>query len=261
MDSLQGLTWVFAQAAPITLIASRLGGFFITAPVFNSTVIPTQVKALLVFGLSIMLVPSVNAAIPENLTAPLWGILIAKELLVGLFLGFCMSLVFYAIQMGMDMVGRAAGFAAMEMFNPDIGDTTNPLGDVFYMAALLIFMHLGGHLHMLALIAQSWNVVPAGGFFPGPWLGQALATGVEQTAISAVTIAFPIEAAIVLITISEGVITRAVPQINVLQVTFAVKTLAAMALLSVALPAAIAFFALIIQGGEAFTVQVLKAMG
>ena len=34
-----------------------------------------------------------------------------------------------------------------------------------------------------------------------------------------------------------------------------------LALLSVALPAAIAFFAIIIQGGEIFTVQVLKAMG
>jgi flagellar biosynthetic protein FliR len=54
-------------------------------------------------------------------------------------------------------------------------------------------------------------------------------------------ISFPVLAVILLITVAEGVLSKAVPQINIMFMSFAVKILVSMLVLYAGMPAMVAF--------------------
>ncbi len=255
------LTGYAVHAAPAALLFARFVGMFVAAPVINGGYVPLKVKALLAMALTLLVLPLVRPALASDLGTLAYALLIVKELAVGLTLGFFLLLFFIAVRFGGDIIGRGAGFAAAEIFNPDTSSRNGPIGQFFFLLFALLFVYADGHLQIIACLCTSFEVVPVGSFEPGPYLGRAVAQGCDQLYRVALALALPFQGALLAITVSEGVIARAVPQINILHITFATKILSTMTMLVISLPLAVTFLGVVLGMAYDFVGGLMRAMG
>jgi flagellar biosynthetic protein FliR len=243
------------------LVFARIGGLLAAAPVLGTPIAPFQVRALLALAITLILLPTLGDQFPAGLPGPMYPVVLAIEVTVGLLMGFFLTLFLEAVRFTGDLIGRTAGFAAAETFNPDAGTTEGPMGHLFFITAALVFFLIDGHLHLIATLAESYQIVAVGAFTAGPALGAAVGVGLTEVFINALAIALPIEMGVLAITVAEGVIARAVPQINILHISFAVKIIVTLLLLSLALPAVVQFIAVLLAGMNNFVHELLMSLG
>jgi flagellar biosynthetic protein FliR len=224
------------------LVLFRLTGIFILSPIFGNAAIPRQIKVMLVVPLSFCVYPMlldsgrpsagmIGYVIDEGLTLWLLIALVGLELLVGYVIGFVASLPVIAMQVGGHVIDTQIGLGAAAVLNPDTQDHSGPIGEVFFLLALVIFAILGGHRVILATVVGSFDHVPLGGFNNFADVA-GLAVGMTTVMMNlALQIAAPLLCLVFLVQLGMGFIARTVPQINILSVGFALKILAGTAFL------------------------------
>lgn len=258
---LKALEWLYAQVPLLALIMARVGALIVAAPVFGGPFTPNQVKVLLTLAISFIILPLVSAHTP---VVPKDGALLAafaSEVLVGLSLGWFLGLFQAGVRMGGEMINRHAGFSAAENFDPDSDIGAGPMGDLFQMMFVLLFFSLDAHHIMIAAFARSYEMVPVGGFAPGAaWL-QSTTAAVDESMRIALALSFPVLGAVMAITVAEGVLTRAVPQINLMQITFAIKIVVSVLVVWVGLPASVAFLGTVLTSMYGWFFRAIPLLG
>ncbi len=257
MDPARLQEW-YALVPGLMLVMARIGAVFASAPIIGGPSIPAPIKALLTLAVSLVLLPR---AVPATVHMDLLFMLsLAREVGVGLCLGWILNLYMTGIKMGGDLINRHAGFNAAENFDPDSELGAGPMGDLLNLGAVLLFLGLDGHLHLIASLARSFDMVPlASGHLTGASL--ELATrGVADSWSIALTLSFPVLTAVMAITVAEGVITRAVPQINIMSISFAIKIGVSVAVVFAGMPAVVAFLGTILGMMQALIGPVLMAL-
>ena len=261
MDVMPWLVSMAGYAAPGALVFARFSAIFIAAPIIGGGQMPFQVKALISLALTVAVMPSLDPVLREGIPGPLYPLALIRELGTGLIIGFLFGLFMEAVRFAGDLIGRTAGFAAAEFFNPDAGTMEGPLGTFFWLSIALLFFAIDAHLTLIAMITQSFYIIPLGGLTVGPQYAEVVSTGLTTIFEIALTISIPIEGAVLAITVAEGVIARAVPQINILAITFAVKILTVIALLVIAIPAIVMFMGFVLALAQDFTYGFIQATG
>jgi flagellar biosynthetic protein FliR len=114
------------------------------------------------------------------------------------------------------------------------------------MSVAMLFVLMDGHLQLFATLIGSFQhlppgVMPAG----GGWLRDTVIWSLDRVVVLAVSLSLPFEGAVLAITVAEGVVARAVPTINILMVTFAVKIMVVLMLMMAALPLIFGFLTLL----------------
>ena len=143
--------------------------------------------------------------------------------------------------MGGELINRHAGFSAAENFDPESNIGAGPMGDLLHFGAILLFLATDGHLLFIASLARSFEILPLGAWAPPADLGALVARGVSDSWAIALALSFPVLSAVMVLTLVEGVMSRAIPQINVLSVSFAVKILVSLGVMYAGMPAIVAF--------------------
>lgn len=242
MDLVAELMEWYGRAAGAALVFARVVGIFLSSPMVGGPAVPAPIRALLALALTVLLEPILHDRLPQGVANGwLYALALGRELAVGLTLGWLLSLFFDAARFAGDLIGRNAGYAASEYFDPASETTTGPLGDLYYYSIALLFLAADGHHVLLASLARSWDVVDIGAFQVGPALLQATLNSVELCMRMALALAFPVFATLMAVIAAEGVITRAVPQINILHITFATKISVTTVVLFLGMPAAVGF--------------------
>lgn len=253
------LSALWAQAPAMVLVLARIGALLVSAPVLGGPYAPGSVKALLTVAIGMAVMPGLPAMPVPGLDL---GFLLqlAREVLVGLSLGFVVNLIFHGVRAGGELINRHAGFSAAENFDPDADIGAGPMGDLFHMLLVLLFFAADLHLQLIATLVRSFAIIPLGTGGVGPAFGEVLAHGLGEMWMIAIALSFPVLTAVMLLTVAEGVITRAVPQINVLHISFAVKILVSVMVVYAALPAAVAFLGTILGLAQSIGETAIMAM-
>jgi flagellar biosynthetic protein FliR len=102
------------------------------------------------------------------------------------------------------------------MMDPSAGTTQTALSSFMGMLSLLMFLCIDGHLWILRGLATSFRTLPVGGAWPrldgiGLWIGM---TGTILT--TTVQFSAPIVALLLLTEFSLGIISKVLPQLNLL---------------------------------------------
>lgn len=260
MDLSPLIAW-YAHLPLAILVFARVAALFAVGPILGDSYIPTPVKALLAVAVTVILLPVAVAtqAVPAF---DLWYlVLLAKETLVGLSMGFFISIFVNAVRFGGELINRYAGFAAAENFDPDTSASVTPVGDVMHLLFMLLFLATNGHHYFFAALQRSYDLVPLGGYQITPAFQAALAAGLDEMSVIAVAMSFPVLAAVMAITAAEGVITRAVPQINILHVSFAVKIVVSLMVMYAGLPSAVVFLGTVLATMQAAGYAVIGTLG
>lgn len=231
------------QVVAFILVVARLSGLFLLAPVFSSQMIPGKIKIMVLLGLAATLTPIVQ---PDPASIPIDGmpllLAIVTESLIGLALGFSVSLVFSAVQVGASLIDTSIGFSMASLIDPLNNTQAAVLGSFYSMVATLSFLAVNGHYWMLAGFTRSFDVVPLG---VAPDFDAMLGNSFElfsQLFAMAFQIAAPVLITLLLADVVLGIIARVVPQMNVFFVGIPLKIGVGLIVVIISLPAFSGFF-------------------
>lgn len=220
---------------------SRVMGMFMLLPFFGDNNVPPLVRIFLAFTVNLIVYPVAVAAGTSQL-APLLasdlGIisLVLKEAAVGIIIGFTAKMFFDAMGFAFGHMGIQMGFSTASAYDHHLEATTPVISQLILILATLLFLAVDGHHFFLRAIVDSYHAVPVGGFV----MSKAIAIHVVETSSQvfwiAVKLSAPMALMIFLINCAFGIIAKAVPQINVLVVSFTVNILAGFLVISLTLP-------------------------
>ncbi len=232
---------LFAQAAvdsgiisrlilATALIAARLVPVFAFVPFFGGRLVPAPIRVGIAVAFALILLPvmgdPVTAAWAVDPSPVLIAVLLGKEILVGLTLGFVASLPFYAADAAGRLADVARGAQQSQILVPQTGERSTPLGDFSLQLAIVVFLLLDGHLLFLQSLATSYEAVPilttpsAAGWGGA---GQVAISASAHMIAAAVGLAAPVLAATFLSDLTLGLINRVAPQVQVYFVGMPVK--------------------------------------
>ena len=144
----------------------RFQGFFLLAPIFSRTNIPTVIKiglsAVFTFSMYDSIYPLATNLI---ITKPIYlTVSIFHELLIGMMLGLLCNLIFDAITTVTQVAGIQVGMSSSNVFNPSAGGSTNAMGLFYVTVALLFFLSFDGLYHLVFIIRKSFEIIPLASF-------------------------------------------------------------------------------------------------
>ncbi|HNT34469.1 MAG TPA: flagellar biosynthetic protein FliR [bacterium] len=209
----------------LLLIMCRVGGLLVFAPVLGSPDVSRQVKAALILLISLLLAASTTNLATPDITTWLFYTLIPKELTMGAMLGFAAGLIFAAVQYSGSMIGLEIGFRFGTLIDPQADEEVSLVAQFQYLLASLIFVIMGGHRWVLSGLADSFQLVPPGAVRFMPGVEMQLLSMAATIFVTAVQISAPVLLSLLLSSFVLGILSRTVPQLNIINVGFILKIL------------------------------------
>lgn len=203
------------------LVLARFSGLMVSAPVLGSANFPMTGKAGLSALAALIIVPSVSTmgmSLPDTPFA--FALMAAGELMIGLILGFVMTLVFASIQLAGQIIDLQTGFGMMNVFNPALETQFPVFGFFMFILAVLYLLAINGHHLMIRALVATYDHVPVGGFAARPALFLDLAGIGQGMFVDGLVLAAPLAAAMLLAYVTLGLLSRVVPQIHLFVVGF-----------------------------------------
>lgn len=203
------------------LVMIRVGGLVVSAPVLGSRNFPIMGKMGLTALTAMLITPTLPALAQALPSEPMnFGLLAIGELMIGLMMGFVMTLVFAAIQVAGQIMDLQTGFGMMNIFNPAM-ETQYPIfGFFLFVLGVLFLLTTGGHRMMLWALYSTYEHLPVGGFTARPELWMEVGRWGRWLFIDGLMIAAPVTAAMLLAYAVMGLLGRVVPQIQLFVVGF-----------------------------------------
>ena len=215
-------------------IGVRISGLMLFAPFLGSVVIPARIKAVFVLVLTFLLYPMISRTlVPMPLNE--WPLLVFRELLLGLGMGVATSVVFEAAQMAGSVLSVQMGYSLVNILDPNTQVDTTVMSMFHQSIAMLIFLRLDVHLWLLRAVGNSFTYLPPGtGQLTQPFT-MALMDAGSMILSTGVQIAAPVLSATLLADIVLGLLGKASPQLPVMLLGPAVKSLLGLGILIAAL--------------------------
>ncbi|EQA47096.1 flagellar biosynthetic protein FliR [Leptospira broomii serovar Hurstbridge str. 5399] len=208
------------------LILARIVGLLSVAPVFSFVSITFAQRISLGFLIAVILFP-VSAGfvppIPGNMVD--YGLVAIGEVLIGILMGFLISLVFASFQMAGEFFNVQLGFGYAEILDP-ISQTSLPvISTLKNMLGMLLFLTLGAYRFLFESLAYSFEKIQILKLVPEiqDGLYRAMEGAVGAMFLVAFKISLPVLGVLFLVTVSEALMGKAAPQLNILQLSFPIK--------------------------------------
>lgn len=230
-----GIEHLIQHAVPFALVVFRLAGLFVMAPILASTMIHGRLKVLLAVMLAAALYPTVplDRFVPVDFDLFTLLPLVVCELLIGMSMGIIASLPMVSLEMSGVIMGQQVGFGLARVYNPELEYEADMLGQILFYLGAGAFLAMGGLETLFAALARTFARVPVGGMggmtageLPLELFVGVLASGFEV----AMRVAAPVTGIVLLLVIVFGVMSKTMPQLNVMAVGFTAKIMGALAL-------------------------------
>ncbi|HVP07727.1 MAG TPA: flagellar biosynthetic protein FliR [Candidatus Acidoferrum sp.] len=219
------------------LVMLRATGLFLMSPILSNKAVPTVAKVGMIIILSIILVATLQGtAMPAVMSLAALVVVAAKELLVGLSIGFVFSLLLMGVQAAGGVVSYQIGFSMAEVVDPSTGVHVATLGQFWMLLATLIFLALNGHHLVISAFSDSYQVIPVGTV---ALTGSVAELAIQYSAyvfVIALKIAAPVIVTLLLTDVALGALSRLMPTMNVFIVGFGLKVGLGIAVMAISLP-------------------------
>jgi flagellar biosynthetic protein FliR len=210
---------------PFLLLLARVGSFFMVLPIFGWRAMPMRVRAgitlLMAFFLAVLRPPS--APIPVELGLVAGALMMIQEVVLGLGLGLMINLLFRAVEQGGSFAAQQMGFSFSHQVNPNSGAQSKSISIFFEMAFTLFFLSLDGHHLLIGIIVRSYEVFPMAGV---PHIGKLTNAVIEAGStmlIFSIRMCAPLLAAFLMLSLVLGALARALPEMNILMISFPIR--------------------------------------
>lgn len=206
------------------LVLVRITSFFVTMPIFSYRTIPATHRIGLSFFLAWIMYYTIE--IPNIAFDETFILLVLKEALVGLMIGFVAYMILSAIQIAGGFIDFQMGFAIANVIDPQTGVQNPLMGQYLYTLSLLFLLATNGHHLLLDGIFYSYKFIPIDQVFihfGNQDLLDFVIKSFNQSFIIAFQMAIPVVGSLFIVDIGLGILARTVPQLNIFVVGIPIK--------------------------------------
>ena len=215
----------------------RIGAFLLSAPLFGARWLPLQVRAIMALCMGAGVV-GLTPAVDVTMLASSAGIaLIFIEIGIGLTAGLTLTIWFAAILLAGEKIASSAGLGYAAQVDPMTGANTPVVSQILYLFLLVVFISVDGHLLAIAMIMESYRILPLGSPVAPDVLIAAGIGAAGSMFLSAAIIMLPIAMVLLMINVTVGIISRSAPTLNLFSFGFPITLLSVFILLYVSVGA------------------------
>ncbi len=211
------------------LILIRTSALVLTAPILGYGSGFSGYKVGLIFTLSWVLYAVAGEPLAPGYAEPItYGMLAVREIVIGVFLGFILHLVILAVRVTGELIGHEMGFMVARQVDPASGIRTPLITSVYENLFILALLTLNGHHWLIRSLGSSLERAPVGELSLGRGLAPTIQRMFGEMFSAGIVFAAPVMIFLMLVSILIGLLSRAVPQLNVLEVGFTMRVSVAM---------------------------------
>ncbi len=231
------------QIVIFSLVLTRIGMLVFILPMFGSSSVPMQARAILAIAIALILTPVYAGALPsppENLM--MLGLMLARESMLGLALGLAVMILLAGMQLAGSIISQMSGMTLADVANPTF-DTSVPIfSQLLEMLSLAIFFSLGGHRLVMTALLDTFKFMPPGqATFPEEAV-EMLATIFTHSFEIGIRAAAPAIISLLLAILVVALISRTLPQLNSVAVGLNFNAMIVLAILALSLGSAAMVF-------------------
>ncbi len=235
MESLTA--WLMEHLVLGVLVMTRMSTLLMSMPSVGVGV-PKRVRAFLAIVLTVLVLPPVASDtevqdLPHVDNLIELAIAIAREGLIGLLIGSTVQLIVTGLQMGGEMITSTGGMQLGDAVDPTTSSSMPSVARLVGLLVTAVMLLVGGHRILLGVLLESFQSVPAGNVEFHDSMMDLVMGQLSAGMASGVRIAAPVIAALLLSNLVTGLISRTLPQINVLAIGLSINALAMLVILSV----------------------------
>lgn len=210
------------------LIMVRFIAILMVAPLFSSNIIPNTIKIGIAFIATAAIFPLVaNISVQVSSTFLEYFLTLVNEALIGILIGFLMSIIFAAYQVMANFFEIQMGFGISETVDPISQITIPVLGQIQSLIVVLIFISIDGPSWVIRTLFYSFKMLPtlsdaSKEVFMSSYNGiiDRMIYYMSSLFSIALSLALPIMLTLFLLSLSLGLLAKAAPQMNVLMLGF-----------------------------------------
>ena len=232
--------WLLHELAIMVMIAARLGGLVVAMPMLASG-LPARIRMLLVASITIVLVPNVSAANPFDGTSLQVAEIVlsaGREVVFGMIIGGVVQLLVTGIQLAGELISSVTGMQLAQTADPSTGQSVPQLSRLLGLMVTAILFAAGGHRILIDALLTSFRKFPPMTVTinetTSAMVIDHLAIGFE----SGLRVAAPVLACVLLTNLVVALISRTVPQLNVLAIGLNINVMAALVVMALTIGSA-----------------------
>jgi flagellar biosynthesis protein FliR len=221
------------QVIALLLVTVRISAWLLVAPPFNHRGIPRTIKVTIALALAVAIAPRLASQAPPPEFVPILTSVL-YQVVVGLSLGFLAQMLFGAVQSAGELIDLTTGFTLASIYDPATNVSVSMFGRVYQTVAVALLFALNGHLLLIRGFVASYEVL---GMQPVSIsaIARTVTSNVGVFFVSALEIAAPVVVVLFLADLALGLLSRAVPSLNIFVMSFPIKILLTLALTTVAM--------------------------
>lgn len=244
------LNEILSQAPVFLLIFARIFAMLLVLPMFSMRSASRVAKvalagymAFFIFGTCDLSYYLPYIAQDGSFSMEYFLILIG-EVLIGIILGFFITMIFSAFSTAGQFLAFQMGFSAASSYD-SLSQVENPLmGQFFNLIAMLVFMqtHWFQKLFLQGLVTSFSSLNAISIVQSTESIVKFVISGLSSLFVDALVISLPVMGSLFLISICTGLLTKAAPQMNLLSEGFPIMIMLAFLIIAFILPDMIDFF-------------------
>ena len=224
--------WLVDHLVLGVLVLTRLSTLLMAMPSVGVG-IPKRVRAMLALLVTMLLLPSVAgktdaASLPNVANLVELSIAITREGLIGMLIGATIQLLITGLQLAGEAITSTGGMQLGDAVDPTTNSSMSAIARLVGLMVTAVMLAIGGHRIMLGVLLDSFQAMPPGHV---EFRDSMMALVVDELAsgmAAGVRVAAPVLAALLLSNLITGLISRTLPQINVLAIGLSINAMAMM---------------------------------
>jgi flagellar biosynthesis protein FliR len=205
------------------LYLTRTSALVVAAPLFGTGTGFAAWRIGLIVALALVFYGVTGTPLPHEPAPVEYALLVLREVLVGVFLALTLQMIVVAVRVAGELIGTEMGFNMASQIDPTTNIQTPVVTQVYELLFFLGLLAIDGHHLILRALERSFERAPVGVVAFTHDAGWMLLTLFQQMFVAGITIAAPVLLLLMLASVLVGLIGRAVPQINVMDIGFTAR--------------------------------------
>lgn len=208
-------------------ILMRITAFIYLAPIFSQRGVPNQFKIAMSIFMSVLIYGSIGPhEVLEYQTVYGYAVIIMKEAMTGLLIGFSASICNTIIDFAGRIIDMEVGLSMVNLMDPTTNRQSSVSAIIYQYGIMLMLLLTGLHRYLIQALAETFTLIPVyGAIFNTDKLLDSILKFMGDYIAIGFRICLPVFAVMLLLNAVLGIMARVAPQMNMFSVGMQLKVL------------------------------------
>ncbi len=229
--------FIMQWMADIALPFVRISAMLMSMAGFSGKRVPAKVRVLFSLAVALLIAPIIPSVGTVDLVSLTGFILVMQQALIGVAIGFISQIMLNTFVVAGQVVATQTGLGFASIMDPISGINIAAVGQFYLILATLVFWAVDGHLMMIKMIVLSFEALPVG----SGWLAADNFLKIVEWGkwlfIATITLTLTPVIAMLIVTFTFGIMTRAAPQLNIFSIGFPITQISGLIVIWLSLSA------------------------